>query len=114
MSNFFKDYLDAWATNDIDAVAAFFTDDIAYEDTTIKHRAAGMKQMRRFIEGSFTNVPDAYFDYVGHVSDGESYAIEWIMQPMNVPGVSIGKLRDGKISANRDYWDGKAYKVPNT
>lgn len=114
MPNFFKDYLDAWATNDVDKVVSFFTDDAVYEDTTIKHGANGMKQLRRFVGASFTNVPEAHFDYVGHVSDGTSYAIEWIMQPMNVRGVSIGSLRDGKISANRDYWNGNAYKVPNT
>lgn len=36
------------------------------------------------------------------------------MQPMNVQGVSIGKLRDGKISEQRDYWNGAAFAMPNT
>jgi ketosteroid isomerase-like protein len=114
MTNLFKDYLDSWATNDVDTVVSFFTDDIVYEDTTINHGATGMKQLRRFIPASFTNVPHASFDYINHVSDGTSYAVEWIMQPMNVRGVSIGTLRDGKIATNRDYWNGAAYKVPNT
>ena len=34
--------------------------------------------------------------------------------PIDVPGVSVGRLRDGKICSNRDYWNGAAYKVPNT
>lgn len=114
MSNFFADYLAAWDTNDVDTVMAFFSDDIAYEDTTIGHGAKGDKQMRRFVQASFDNVPEARFDYVGHHSTGSEYAIEWVMQPMNVRGVSIGKLRDGKITENRDYWNGAAYTVPNT
>jgi ketosteroid isomerase-like protein len=114
MTNFFKDYLDSWATNDVDTVFAFFTDDIVYEDTTISHGATGEKQMRRFLRASFTNVPGASFDYIGHISDGTNYAIEWIMQPMAVRGVSIGTLRDGKIATNRDYWNGATYKVANT
>lgn len=114
MTDFFKTYLDAWATEDVEAVLAFFHDDVRYEDTTLGHGATGMKQMRRFVTASFTNVPGAHFDYVGHHSTGTEYAIEWVMQPQNVRGVSIGKLLDGKIIENRDYWDGAKYKVPNT
>ena len=113
MSNFFADYLHAWDTLDVDTVMAFFTDDIVYEDTTIGHGGTGEKQVRKFVRGSFENVPDARFEYVGHLNTDTDYAIEWIMQPMGVRGVSIGKLRDGKISENRDYWNGAAYKVPN-
>ena len=113
-SNMFVDYFKAWDALDMEAVLAFFTDDIVYEDTTVKHGASGTKQMRRFIQGSFDNVPDAKFDYVGHVMTDDGFAVEWVMQPMNVRGVSIGKLRDGKIAEQRDYWDGAAFKVPNT
>jgi ketosteroid isomerase-like protein len=114
MSNFFIDYFAAWESLDVDTVLAYFTDDIAYEDTTIGHSAAGNKQMRRFIQGSFDNVPDAKFDYVGHHMTATDFAVEWVMQPMNVRGVSVGKLRDGKICEQRDYWNGAAFKVPNT
>ena len=114
MTNFFSDYLAAWDTLDVDHVMAFFTDDIEYQDTTIGHGATGAKRMRRFVEASFANVPDARFEYVRHHTTGDHYAIEWIMQPMGVPGVSVGSLRDGKICANRDYWNGAKYTVPNT
>ena len=114
MSNFFSEYLASWETLDVDQVMAFFTDDIEYHDTTIGHGAKGAKNMRRFIEASFHNVPDARFEFIGHHSTDTDYAIEWIMHPMGVAGVSIGSLAEGKICANRDYWDGSKYKVPNT
>ena len=114
MSNFFEDYLASWTTLDVEAVMAFFTDDIEYRDTTIGHGATGAKQMRRFIAASFANVPDARFEYISSHSTGADYAIEWTMQPMNVVGVSIGSLKDGKICANRDYWNGAKFKIPNT
>jgi ketosteroid isomerase-like protein len=114
MRQTFIDYFKAWDALDIDAVLAFFTDDIVYEDTTVKHGATGAKQMRRFIQASFDNVPDARFEYVGHVNTDTDFAVEWVMHPMNVRGVSIGKLRDGKISEQRDYWNGAAFAVPNT
>jgi hypothetical protein len=90
---------------------AFFTDDIEFEDTTLGHAASGAEQMRRFVAAAFRTVPDARFDYVRHLSTGREYAIEWIMQPMNVRGVSIGRLRDGRICEHRDYWDGSKYTV---
>jgi hypothetical protein len=114
VSNFFADYLESWGTLDVDAVMSFFTDDVDYMDTTIKHGARGADQMRKFVAASFANVSSARFDYVGHVTDGVSYAIEWVMQPMNVPGVSVGTLRAGKICTNRDFWNGAAFTVPNT
>jgi hypothetical protein len=38
---------------------------------------------------------------------GDTYWAEWIMQPMGV-AASVNKTRDGKISENRDYWNGAA------
>jgi ketosteroid isomerase-like protein len=114
VTNWYEDYLNSWATLDVDQVLAFFTDDLSYEDTTIKHGATGIEQFRKFVKASFRNVPDARFEFVRGHSDGEGYSIEWIMHPMGVAGVSVGRLRDGKISENRDYWNGAAYTVPNT
>ena len=65
-------------------------------------------------KASFDNVPDATFDYIGHVMADTDFAVEWVMQPMNVRGVSIGKLRDGKVCEQRDYSNGAAFAVPNT
>jgi hypothetical protein len=111
--NFFKDYLASWDTLQADNVMPFFTDDVVYEDTTLGHGARGAKQMRRFVQASFDNVPEARMQYVGHFATDTDYAMEWVMNPMGVRGISIGKLRDGKISENRDYWNGAAFKVPN-
>jgi len=114
MTSFFEDYLAAWDTLDVDKVMEFFTDDVVYEDTTVGHTATGAKQMRRFVQASFDNVPEARMQYVAHVSLGDDYWYEWIMNPQAIRGVSVGKLRDGKICENRDYWDGAKFKVPNT
>jgi ketosteroid isomerase-like protein len=114
MTTWYEQYLSSWDAYDIDKVLAWFTDDVLYEDTTIGHGAEGIGRMRKFVEASFRNVPDARFEFVRGHDNGEAYAIEWIMHPMGVPGVSVGQLRDGKICVNRDYWNGAAYKVPNT
>ena len=114
MSTWYEDYLAAWDTLEVDAVTMWFTDDCYYEDTTLNHRAEGIEQLNRFVQASFDNVPEARFDFVDGVDDGSAFAIRWVMQPMGVPGVSFGKLRDGKICEQRDYWNGRLFDVPNT
>jgi ketosteroid isomerase-like protein len=114
MATWFEEYFACWDALDIEGVLGWVTDDGYYEDVALGHSAKGKKAIRRFVEASFENVPDASFEFVEGFDDGEHYAMRWIMQPMGVPGVSYGTLRDGKISENRDYWNGALFAVPNT
>jgi ketosteroid isomerase-like protein len=114
MSTWYEEYLASWDEVDVDAVMAWFTDDVVYRDMTIGHGAKGAAQMRKFVEASFQNVPEARFEFVRGKELDDGYAIEWIMHPMGVAGASIGKRRDGKICENRDYWNGAEVKIPNT
>ena len=110
--NFFSDYLAAWATNDVDLVMRYFSDDVEFLDVTMGHGAKGVSEMRTFVENSFLFVPDATFEYLRHFESGDDYAIEWVMrlQPSDpgIPGVSIGRRTNGLISRHRDYWNGAA------
>jgi SnoaL-like domain len=98
----------------VETVMGFFTDDIVFFDTTIDHGATGAKQMRRFVQSAFTNMAGTQLEYVSHVATAEGYAVEWVLRPAGVPGISVGTLRDGKISTNRDYWNGARFQIPNT
>jgi ketosteroid isomerase-like protein len=110
----YEEYFSRWDALDVEGVLEWVTDDVVYEDTTLGHKAEGKDQMRKFVEASFRNVPDARFELVRGHDDGDAYAIEWVMHPMGVRGVSVGTLQDGRIRSNRDYWNGAAYQVPNT
>lgn len=110
MSTWFEEYLAAWDSLDVERVLEWMTDDIVYEDTTLGEVARGTKQMRKFAEASFRNVPDARFEFLGGHDDGTSFAMEWIMHPMGVQGATVGSLRNGKVSAHRDYWNGAKFQ----
>lgn len=114
MRTWYEDYLASWDSLEVETVLAWFTDDVVYRDMTIGHGANGIAKMRKFVEASFRNVAHARFEFVSGKELGDGYAIEWIMQPMGVPGASIGCRRDGKICENRDYWNGAKFTVPNT
>ena len=109
MSSWYEDYMAAWGGGDAEALAAWFSDDVVYEDTTIGHQASGIEAMRGFIAGSFAKMPDVSFDVVAAVDADEGFSIEWVMQPMGIRGLSIGERRGDKIVAQRDYWDGRAF-----
>jgi ketosteroid isomerase-like protein len=112
-SDYFTSYFDAWHNLDLERVMAFFADDVVYEDTTVGAIARGTEQMRKFVKDSFRRVPDARFDLVYSFSTGTDYSMEWVMQPMGVRGLSIGKMREGKITENRDYWNGALFQLPD-
>jgi hypothetical protein len=111
MSTWYEDYLEAWNTEEVSKVMAWIADDIVYEDTTVGHVADGLKAMTKFVEQSFVVAPGARFEFVKGADNGSEYFIEWIMQPMDVRGVSVGTRRDGLITKNRDYWDGRKYTI---
>jgi hypothetical protein len=106
-ASFFRRYLDAWSSGDVDHLMTFLTDDIVFRDMTLGHGASGAQKMRRFAEYSFASFPDSRFELVSHVSDGRSFAMEWMMRPGDIPGVSFGRLVGDRVSEQRDYWDGR-------
>ncbi|MFM8564254.1 MAG: nuclear transport factor 2 family protein [Acidimicrobiia bacterium] len=104
---FFTDYLAAWGAGDVDGLLAWFTDDVEFRDMTTRHGASGIDRMRRFVEAAFSSFPDARFELVDCVSDGRSFAMEWVMRPGDVPGASFGRLVGGRVAVQHDYWDGR-------
>lgn len=104
------DYFAAWDKGDGDAVAAFMTDDVEYEDVTLGHVFHGTDAVKTFVAESAAKVPGMSFDIVTSASDDEAYFAEWVMQPLGLRGTSVGIRRDGKIARNRDFWDGKAFQ----
>jgi ketosteroid isomerase-like protein len=107
----FKEYLDSWGTKDVDRVTDWVTDDVEFEDVGAGHKVTGKDKVAKFVAASFAAVPDATFDFVGGEELGDAYYMEWVMQPMGIRGVSVGRRRDGKIAVNRDYWNGKLLDV---
>ena len=113
MNDFVRGYYAAWGALDLERVLAYFADDIEFEDIVVGAKANGLRQMRRFVQGSFDRLPEARFEYVGGHATGTDFAVEWIMHPMGIRGVSIGTMNEvGKITAQRDYWNGALFSLP--
>ena len=109
MTTWVEQYFEAWAGKDPAKVGEFVTDDVDFEDTTMKHRMRNKRQFEKFVAGCFVQVPTMRYEVVDQQVLDNAYWIEWIMQPMGLRGASVGRLRDGKIAYNRDYWDGASF-----
>ena len=105
-----EDYFESWGGTDPDKVVSYMADDVEFEDTTMKHPSSGIEKVRRFVALCFKMVPDVKYEVVDfHLTD-TAYWVEWVMQPNGVRGASVGKVRDGKIIYQHDYWDGREFQ----
>ncbi|WP_330255128.1 nuclear transport factor 2 family protein [Nocardia sp. NBC_00565] len=98
-------YFAAWNKGDLDAVLEWLSEDVVLEDVPSGHIARGAAEARAFVEGALRKAPGAEYEIVTSQIDEDSFAVEWIMRPAGLRGVSVGSLRDGRICANRDYWN---------
>lgn len=122
-----RPYTEAWNAHDVEAVVGYMTDDVVYADMALGERVEGAAAVRELLAGMATGLSSDYRMELGQVVLTEdAYAVEWTMsgtndrsdeergmpntgQRFSIPGVSVGRLRDGKIAENRDYWNLAGY-----
>jgi len=122
-----RSYRDAWNAHDVSAALALMTDDVVWIDTTLGVQAEGAAAVREFLDTMETTLSTDYRLELGQgVSDDSTYAFEWTLSGTNdgadpahglpatgrqfeIRGVSIGRLREGRIAENKDYWNLAGY-----
>lgn len=120
-----EQYLDAWNSRRGSRVAEWVTGDCVYEDVTLAEIHKGTADIASFVDrmsGEFSD--DFSFTLVAAASTEDHYWMEWVLRgthngaqgpfpatgrPFEIRGASVGSRSEGKISANRDYWDMAAF-----
>jgi steroid delta-isomerase-like uncharacterized protein len=106
----------AWSSGNPDAPGPLVTDDFDLNDTAFGHHK-GWANARDFFSATVGNFPDlvmrpvAYFE---NPANGD-LALTWVMtgtyaptgKSWSVDGMSTLAFRDGKVSAEVDYYDGR-------
>ncbi|MGH3673507.1 MAG: nuclear transport factor 2 family protein [Pseudonocardiaceae bacterium] len=123
------DYLAAWNDHDPVAVTDFMTNDVVYVDLGLGEQFKGIEAVQEFVAGMELSFSTDYrFTLERSIVTPEAYSFEWTMSGTNdcedaerdfpatgmrfdIPGVSIGVLRNGKIKDNRDYWNMITYLI---
>ena len=119
----FRAYEAAWNAHDPAAVTSFMTDDVVYEDVGVGQRMEGRSAVQAFIAGMESDVSSDYRLEMGHpLVDGDRFAQAWTLSGTNdrsdpemglpatghrfeIRGVSFGRLQEGRIAENTDYWN---------
>jgi steroid delta-isomerase-like uncharacterized protein len=117
----FEAYVDAWNTRRASAVGEFMDDAVDFEDVTLGAKFKGREEVEAFVdEFRQTFSSDYHFTLVTELLTDSSVGAEWVVsgthdgsspalaatgKPFTIRGATIARLRDGKITYNRDYWD---------
>jgi steroid delta-isomerase-like uncharacterized protein len=127
LTSWMRSYVDAWNAHDVAAALALMTDDVVWIDTTLGVHVEGAVAVREFLDTLETTLSTDYRMELGQaVSDDSAYAFEYTLSGTNdradpahglpatnqrfeIRGVSIGRLREGRIAENKDYWNLAGY-----
>jgi steroid delta-isomerase-like uncharacterized protein len=109
-------YWDAFVAADLEAWGDCYTEDAVYEDVP----TGFVGTPREFYEDFLKTFPEVTPEMNEEIITAEGYGLAWTIrgtltedfgeikatgQPWEVKGSSIGRIRDGRIAMNRDYWD---------
>ncbi len=118
-----RTYMDAWNAHDPDALVGHMTDDVVYIQVPLGDREEGSSAVRDYLARLETALSSDYrLDLERMLIDGDEYAAEWTLTGTNdraddqrglpatgrrfeIPGVTLGKLRGGKIAEEKVYMD---------
>ncbi len=107
------EFIRAWGKRDVDLIMGFFADDAVYTNIPIDPPNQGKPAIRKVIEG-FAGMAQE-IEFVVHASaedpaagvvmnertDRFKIGAKWVEAPV----MGVFELRDGKITAWRDYFD---------
>ncbi len=110
-------YLEAFATGDPDAVAAFVTDDFVNEHTAaLGTGCIGIDEYRRRLPGFLASMPGLHYVIEDVMAEDDrvvaAYTLHTTMndRPIAVRGVMRFVVRDGRIAHRIDYWDSLVFQ----
>ncbi|MGY1618012.1 nuclear transport factor 2 family protein [Geodermatophilus sp. SYSU D00691] len=118
-----RELVAAQDAHDVPRMLRCMTDDVVYEDVALGSREQGHADVARMLGSLEERVSADYRISTGQVLvAGDGYAVEWVLEGTNdradpefglpatgnrfsLRGVSTGRLRDGRIAENHDYWN---------
>ncbi|MFP3853750.1 MAG: ester cyclase [Anaerolineales bacterium] len=106
-----------WGERNADVADKYYTADHLRHDPTQPEPIEGVDAMKARLRTLFNAFPDAQVDVKDMVVEGNTFANRWVMtgthegefngipatgKPVRMSGMSLGKVRDGKIA---EVWD---------
>ena len=110
----------------MDKLTSLFTENGTYEEVCSGRLNKGREAIANYIRVTIEGIPDSKFELVSLSCNANHAMFEWIWKgtnsvgwpSMNLPptskhlelrGVSVMDIENGRIRANRDYWDWNSF-----
>ncbi len=110
-------YLKAFSTGDPDEVARHVTDDFEnIQVGLLGTGCVGADNYRERLPGFLTAFKKLNYEVSEVIADGDKVAAAYTMtfmdenRPIEIEGVMIMTIKDGRIAMRKDYWDGLSYQ----
>jgi limonene-1,2-epoxide hydrolase len=109
-------FCETWASRDIDAIMAFFSEDAVYHNIPMDPPNVGLAQIREVIEMFMTDPSEVKFEVHHQAENHEGVVLNERTDTFRLGDhtlalrvMGVFELADGKISAWRDYFDMNQY-----
>ena len=114
---------DYWNTHDLEGVLAFYDDQITWVNVALEETYRGKAEVRAFLRSLFAALPDLTFTADYALARGDEVAERWSVRgthrasfmgvpatgrPIEITGVSLLTMREGKFLRDEFYSDGGA------
>lgn len=114
---------DYWNRGDLDGVLEFYDDEITWVNVALEETYAGKAEVRAFLAGLFAALPDLTFSADYALARGDQVAERWSVvgthratfmgipatgRRIEITGISLLTMRDGKFLRDEFYSDGGA------
>jgi len=111
---FAERWLPAWTGNQPERLAGFYTDDAFYSDPAIPAGVKGREQLVAYFRRLLASNPDWVWTHSGSLPIADGFLNLWHAEipvgsrVVEADGVCTVQLRDGRIYANRVFFDRSA------
>ena len=114
------DVLQYWNVQDVEGVLAYYDDSITWRNVVQEETYRGKGEVRVFLRKLFTAFPDLNFEVTYKIAREHNVAEQWFIRgthlgsffgipptgrKVEIPGMSMAELRDGKFVSDHFYFD---------
>jgi steroid delta-isomerase-like uncharacterized protein len=115
-----SDVLQYWNRQDVEGVLNYYDDSITWLNIAMEETYRGKDEVRVFLRKLFSAFPDLNFEVTYKIARGDNVAEQWFIRgthggtfmgipptgrPVEIPGMSMAELRDGKFVSDHFYFD---------
>jgi steroid delta-isomerase-like uncharacterized protein len=123
-SQLVEQHMKAWSSGDVDGIVSCFTEDCIFEDLALQATFEGHVGLREFAVAVLAAVPDFQWPATRMFAEGAQVCTEWRFtgtqtgdlpgipatgKSVDIPGVTVDEIRNGRIHRHRDYWSLATY-----